>query len=251
MESPACVIMWDAGESSAKTKSVEIGRCFCQLFPRWRSYQAHDHILPLYKYSGTFPYTFKRNDKKTAVELLCWFEFLCWISRYLTASLHSLTLAPPLRSGNAGLFTLLAHGSGVWWWEGPSAEAVWKHVHIPTGPTAQALSPSTLCSAQAAVPRKKRRPLSRFSERPWRERESQNKDNRHNHQKKLANWRRNSLATDSHFLVRTETPLADSKLVKVCCTVDGYRATCKVFWPSMLTLFEMDSLTKLTNNHHL
>lgn len=186
-----------------------------------RIYQTHYHILPLYKYSGKIACTFKRPDKKGKIGLLCWFEFLCWISRYLTVSLHSLTLAPPMRSGNAGLFTLLAHGSGVRWWEGPSGEAVWKHVHIPTGPTAQAPSPSKLFSAQAAVPRKKRRPLSRYSERPWRERESQNKDNRHNHQEKLSKWRRNSLATESHFLVRTETPLAYSKLVKVCCTMDG------------------------------
>lgn len=28
--------------------------------------------------------------------------------------------------------------------------------------------------------------------------------------------RRNSLATESHFLVRTRTPLADSELVKLC-----------------------------------
>ena len=53
-------------------------------------------------------------------------------------------------------------------------------------------------SAQATVPRKKRGPPSRlfFSlERPWKERESHNKDNRHNHQEKLSTWRRNSLAT--------------------------------------------------------
>lgn len=132
------------------------------------------------------------------------FEFPCWISRYSTASLHSLTLAPPLRSGNAGLFTLLAHGSWVWWWEGPSGETVWKHVHISTGSNSTgslslSLSPKeTFFSAQATVPRKKRGPPSRlfFSlGRPWKERESQNKDNRHNHQEKLSTWRRNSLAT--------------------------------------------------------
>lgn len=51
-----------------------------------------------------------------------------------------------------------------------------------------------------------------FSQRPWKERESQNKDNRHNHQEKASAWRRNSLATVSHFLVRTDTALADSEL---------------------------------------
>lgn len=77
-------------------------------------------------------------------------------------------------------------------------DCLWKHVRISTGFTAQPLK--KVLSAQTTVPRKKRGPSSRlfffnFLERPWEERESQNKDNRHNHQAKLSAWRRNSLAT--------------------------------------------------------
>lgn len=153
--------------------------------------------------------------KKSLIET--WLEFLCWISRYLTASLHSLTLAPPLRSGNAGLFTLLAHRSGEWWWEGPSGVTIPKHVHISTGFTAQALSPKKknfLALRRQCYARGEAYQVE-FLERPWKERESQNKDDRHNHQGKLSTWRRNSLATESHFLVRTERPLAVSELVEL------------------------------------
>lgn len=86
-------------------------------------------------------------------KLACW-TFPRQISRYLPV----LTLGPPLRSGNAALFTLLSHGSGECCREGPSGESVRKHAHTPRFGLHHRLSSSHTkpSRAQAAVPRRRR-----------------------------------------------------------------------------------------------
>lgn len=184
--------------------------------PRMNSYGHYD-VHSLNTYRGKFSYTFNRNEKKKKFNRNVSTSFSVE-SRGIWQLPSTLWHSPlPCAPGMLGCLHYWHTGQE----SGDERGLVeWLSQNTYT---------SRLVLQHRLAPRKKKNFLAlrrqcfargeayrvEFLERPWKERESQNKDDRHNHQGKLSTWRRNSLATESHFLVRTERPLAVSELVKL------------------------------------